>query len=194
MNRRSAISRVGLIMGATIISADVFLSCKSDNTQKSTSEKSNALSSFSALITEIGHTILPATEKHPGYKAINGTETTIAILNDCYKKEKVQELVSGIESLEASVQKSHNKSFVQLSDEEKYTVLNDIDKKYFDKATKEADKPTYYGTLKEAILLTYFTDKKVLEGPMSYKKVPGKYDGAMKIEKGSYSVIYGLGA
>lgn len=194
MNRRSAISRVGLIMGATIISADVFLSCKSDGSPKSTSEESNALASFSALITEIGHTILPATEKHPGYKAINGTDTTIAILNDCYKKEKVQELVKGMEAFEASVQKAYSKSFVQLTDEEKYNALNEIDKKYFDKETKDDAKPVYYGTLKEAILLTYFTDKKVLEGPMSYKKVPGKYDGAMKIEKDSYSVIYGLGA
>jgi hypothetical protein len=192
MNRRSAINRVGLIMGASIISTDIFLSCKSDG---GTANQSSAiLSVYGALISDIGHTILPATDKHPGYKAIDDVSTTLAILQDCYNKEEVTMVAKGLSALEAATKSAYKKSFVQLSEQEKYIVINDIDKKYFNKETKEDDKPRYYGILKEAILLTYFTHKKVLEGPMSYTKVPGKYDGAMMVDKNRYSTVYGLGA
>lgn len=192
MNRRSAITRVGLMMGASIISADLFISCKSDGGPAINTN--HPLAGYEALIAEIGHTILPATERHPGYKAINDSSTTLAILQDCYKKEEVALMVNALAELEATVHDKYKKPFVQLSEEDKFTVVNDMDKKYFNKETKEEDKPKFYGMLKEAILLTYFTHKKVLEGPMHYTKVPGKYDGAVKVSNDAYSIVYGLGA
>ncbi len=194
MNRRTAINNVGLIVGATILSTDLFLSCKdSKHIDNEYGKDRSALDEFSQMIAGIGHIILPPSEKHLGFKAINDNATTMSILRDCYKKDDSAALIKGLTEFALSIQSTYKKTFDELTDVEKNTIVSDLDKRYFSKEINDVDKPRFYGILKEAILLTYFTNKKILEGSMSYTKVPGKYDGALKVNKNAYSVVYGLG-
>ncbi len=196
MDRRSALNRVALMMGASMISSELFISCKTDHATTASPAsvaKKSVLEPHKSLMADIANTIIPATGKHPGFKAINGIETAYTIMNDCYKAEDIEMVQKGLINFESVLKSKFNKSFLELSEQEKYDVINEVDKLYFNKETKEEDKPKYYGILKEAIFLSYFTDKKVLEGTMTYVKVPGKYDGAYKIDKSKYSEIYGLG-
>lgn len=192
MERRAALQRVGFLLGTTFIATDLFLSgCKSD-TSRLTDETIQFNSSKEFLL-GIASTIIPAGGKHPGFTASNEIDTLINILNDCYKLEDQRTLQKGLETINTKANEKYKKDFTVLSNEEKYEILNEIDKIYFDKNTKEENKPIYYGMLKESILLTYFTNEKVMTELFAYTKVPGKYDGAHKVESNAYATIYGLG-
>ena len=86
MNRRDAISRVALILGGTVVGANIFLEgCKpADRKQISGLDfKPEDI----AYLDEIADTILPTTASSPGAKAAAvGTFMTVMV-KDCYDKE-----------------------------------------------------------------------------------------------------------
>jgi hypothetical protein len=192
MDRRSALQRVGLILGTSFISTEIFLTgCKTDTTTL-TSEYIDFTSS-KKLLNAIGNTILPASGKHLGFNGINAIDTMISLLNDCYKHEDKKAILAGLDEIEKVSKEKHQKAFIELSDEDKSAVIAPIDKLYFDKNTNEESKPKYFKMLKEAALLSYFTSEKVATEIFNYTKVPGKYDGAMKIDPNQYDTMFGLG-
>jgi hypothetical protein len=60
MNRRDAITRVGLIVGGTVIGAEAFLSGCAKRTEESVSWLNFSVDRI-AFLDEVGETILPAT-------------------------------------------------------------------------------------------------------------------------------------
>lgn len=192
MERRAAIQRVGMLLGTTFIATDIFLTgCKSDTSRLT--DETIEFSNSKDLILAIASTIIPAAGKHPGFAASNELNTLITILNDCYKLEDQKLLKAGLETINGKTNEKYKKDFIALSDEEKHNFLSEMDKTFFDINTKEENKPNYYGILKEATLLTYFTNEKVMTDLFSYTKVPGKYDGALKVDANNYTTIFGLG-
>jgi hypothetical protein len=191
MERRKALQAMGAIMGATLISSELFLSgCKADTSNGSAVAHSSIIDEHKALIASIADTILPATKKQPGIAATTGVATMMAILNDCYYDDAKQKFAIGLKAFASSL---GDKKFDTLSLEERTKIIQPIDAKYFDTATKKEDKPYFYGLIKEASILSYFTDKKVMEEVLTYVKVPGKYDGEFKLTKGANMTVYGLG-
>jgi hypothetical protein len=196
MNRRSAVNRVGLLMGATFLSTEIFISgCKSENSNvvENRTSKKSPLDDYKDLLANIGAVIIPAHGNHPGFKAINGIESALSILSNCYKPDVVEKMVDGIVAFEALNKKKYNKSFSDLSDKDKLDVVTELDKLFFDKNTKVEDKSTFYGQAKEAILLSYFTNKQIMTGPLTYTKVPGKYE-EVKIDGTKNIALYGIGS
>lgn len=192
MERRAAIQRVGILLGTTFIATDLFLTgCKSDTSRLT--DETIEFSHSKDLILALASTIIPAGGKHPGFAASNEINAMITILNDCYKLEDQKTLKTGLETINRMANEKYKKDFIALNNEEKHNFLGEIDKTYFDKNTKEENKAYYYGILKEATLLTYFTNEKVMTDLFSYTKVPGKYDGALKVDANNYATIFGLG-
>ena len=71
MNRRNALKAVGLIMGGTLISSELFLTACSDKEAKSeqaASSKTPFNQQDVALLDEVAETIIPTTDT-PGAKA-----------------------------------------------------------------------------------------------------------------------------
>lgn len=193
MDRRSALQKVSILLGTTFISTELFITgCKSEKSTALQSESIDFTSSKN-MIEFIADTILPSTAKHPGFKAVKEMDTLITILNDCYKNEDKKLVVDGLKSIEAKAQEKFKKTFESLTPEESKVIIAEIDKMYFDKNTTEEIKPKYYGMLKESILLTYFTNETVMTDVFNYTKVPGKYDGAYKIDISKNDTIFGLG-
>lgn len=192
MERRAAIQRVGILLGTTFIASDLFLTgCKSDTSRLT--DETIEFSSSKDLILALASTIVPASDKHPGFTASNEINTLITILNDCYKLEDQKLLKAGLETINSKANEKYKKDFIAISNDEKHQLLSELDKAFFDKNTKEENKAKYYGIIKEATLLTYFTNEKVMTDLFSYTKVPGKYDGAFKVDANNYATIYGLG-
>jgi hypothetical protein len=197
MNRRTAIHRAAIYIGASIISTDLILmsGCKpSPDSQSSVVINAIDFTKYKPLLKAIGQTILPAYNKHPGFVGIKGEEVLILLLNDCYKKEDQEKVVKGLTDFENEIKSKHAKSFEQLDPTNQIQIITDLDTKYFDKNIDKEQKPTFYGTIKEAVLISYFTDAAVMKKVFTHVKIPRKYDGAFRVNPKEYHSVYGFGA
>ena len=114
MNRRDALSRVALLLGGSIIGAEVFLSgCK-------TSTKYGDSLNFSpddiAYLDEIAETILPATST-PGAKEAKVGEFMTVWVKDCYEEKDQKIFLEGMKKLDEASTKKNSKSFMESTPE-----------------------------------------------------------------------------
>jgi hypothetical protein len=211
MNRRQALSTVALLVGGTIVGAELFLSgCKS-------SRKEGVFADDDvAFLDEVAETILPATSTSPGAKAAQTGQFMKTFVTDCYEPEDQKLFIDGIGKINDESNKKFSKDFMQLTADQKHDLLNEIDKNakaeekqsnsYFDAMTaiqneaqvmeqnfsgknqhalKLRANPNYYFMLmKQLTLLGYFTSKLASNTALRYEAVPGKYDGNYPYKKG----------
>ncbi len=200
MNRRDAISRVALIMGGTLISAEFLISgCKS-NTK-------NVEDLFSqdhvAFLNEVADTILPTTSS-PGAKAANVGQFMAIMVRDCYKPDDQKTFMNGLGQLDDASQKQFSNKFMDLTPKQRTDLLITLDKEQKDFTKKRnddfaADKlkhkddpkykapdmPNHYFRMyKELTLLGYFTSEIGATKALRYIAVPGRYDGSVPYKKG----------
>ena len=132
MDRREALSRVALIFGGTIIGAEAFLSgCK-------TTPKKEGLFADDdiALLDEVGDTILPTTAASPGAKAAQIGQFMKTIVTDCYTEDDQRTFTDGIGKLNDASKKKYDKSFMDLTADQKHDFLVGLDKESKDHAKK----------------------------------------------------------
>lgn len=183
MNRRDAISRVGLILGGTVIGAEFFISgCKSGS-------KVNTDDLFAkdttAFLNEVGETILPET-KTPGAKAANVGGFMAIMVRDCYTADDQKIFKKGLSQLDEATDKKFKKSFMEADAKQRTEVLTDLDKeaKEYSKTKKPEDPNHYFTMIKQLTLLGYFTSEVGATKALRYLPVPGKYDGNYPYKKG----------
>jgi len=182
MNRRDAITRVGLILGGTVIGAEFFISgCKS------TSKKVNELFDEDnvAFLNEVGETILPATSS-PGAKAADVGSFMALMVQDCYKPADQKIFVKGIADLDDACKKKFDKKFMEADAKQRTELLTalDAEQKAYTKTKKPEDPNHYFRMMKELTLLGFFTSKPGATQALRYIAVPGKYDGNFPYKKG----------
>jgi len=182
MNRRDAITRVGLILGGTVIGAEFFISgCKS------TSKKVNELFDEDnvAFLNEVGETILPATSS-PGAKAADVGNFMAIMVQDCYKPADQKIFIKGISDLDDASKKKFGKKFMEADANQRTELLTalDIEQKAYTKTKKPEDPNHYFRMMKELTLLGFFTSKPGATQALRYIAVPGKYDGNLPYKKG----------
>jgi hypothetical protein len=182
MNRRDAITRVGLILGGTVIGAEFFISgCKS------TSKKVNELFDEDnvAFLNEVGETILPATSS-PGAKAADVGNFMTVMVQDCYTPADQKIFIKGISDLDEASKKKFGKKFMEADANQRTELLTalDIEQKAYTKTKKPEDPNHYFRMMKELTLLGFFTSKPGATQALRYIAVPGKYDGNLPYKKG----------
>lgn len=127
MNRRDAVSRVALLLGATVIGADFFLSgCKLSNKEE---KKGNALDFTKddiAYLNEIAETIIPTTDT-PGAKAANVGEFMTVMVRDSYDEKQQKSFIAGIRKIEESSEKKFSKGYMKLTPEQRTELLKEWD-------------------------------------------------------------------
>lgn len=185
MDRRQAISRVGLILGGTVLGAEVFLTGCSK--QKELTSPSMAFSSDTVtFLDEVGETILPVTSSSPGAKEAKIGEFMKVIVTDCYEEKDHKIFLEGIGKLNQASQKKYSKDFMPLKAEEKHDLLVDLDAeaKAYEK-NKQKGEPTHYFTMmKQLTLWGYFTSEVGSKNALRYLPVPGRFDGCYPYEEG----------
>lgn len=184
MNRREAVSRVALLLGGTIVGADIFLTgCKPAD------KKSIATLDFTkeniAWLDEVAETIIPTTNT-PGAKAAQvGTFMTVMV-KDCYDEKQQQIFLDGMKKLDEASEKMNKASFMNATPEQRKALLTEVDKeqKEYAKGKKKEDPPHYFTLMKQLTLLGYFTSEIGATQALRYEAVPGRYDGCMPYKKG----------
>lgn len=183
MNRREALSRVGLIVGGTVIGAEFFISgCKSNST---TNTDDLFATDNVAYMNEIGETILPATTT-PGAKAANVGGFMAVMVRDCYTPADQKIFKKGLTQLNDASKKKYNKSFMDANAQQRTELLTVLDKEQKDyMKTKKPDAENHYFTMiKQLTLLGYFTSEEGATKALRYLPVPGKFIGDYPYKKG----------
>ncbi len=190
MNRRDALSRVALILGGTVVGANVFLDGCKPADKKTTGESDTTMAgSFSnddiAYLDEIAETIIPETDT-PGAKAAKVGAFMTVMVNDCYSVGDQKIFKEGMITLNDACKKKNGKSFIECDAAQRKAILIDIDKEAKDyQASKKKEDPNHYFRLmKELTLLGYFTSEPGATKALRYVAVPGKYEGCIPYKKG----------
>jgi len=201
MDRREAISRVALIMGGSLIGAEYFFSgCKSTTTEVGDLFDAAHI----AFLNEVADTILPTTSS-PGAKAANVGHFMAVMVRDCYSAPDQKIFLKGFKQIDdASMKQFNKKKFLELTPDQRNTMLSLIDTEQRDFTLQKnkkleadmlqyKDDPThkapeipnhYFRMMKELTLLGYFTSEIGATKALRYIAVPGHYDGALPYKKG----------
>ncbi|TWR28987.1 gluconate 2-dehydrogenase subunit 3 family protein [Mucilaginibacter pallidiroseus] len=183
MNRREALSRVGLILGGTVIGAEFFLSgCKSGSSVNTDDLFSKETAAY---LNEVGETILPATAT-PGAKAANVGDFMAVMVRDCYTPEDQKVFKKGVSDLEDASKKKFNKGFMEADAKQRTELLTALDKeaKEYNSKKKPEEPNHYFAMMKQLTLLGFFTSEVGATKALRYLPVPGKYDGNYPYKKG----------
>ena len=183
MNRREALSRVALIMGGTVIGANLFLEgC-------APADKKTSLTEFTpddiAYLDEISERILPAT-RTPGAKAAKVGAFMTVMVRDCYTEDDQKVFRSGMDKINEESNKKFDKAFMQITPEQRHELLVQIDndQKQYAKNKKDNDPNHYFRLMKELTLLGYFTSEIGSTQALRYVESPGRYDGCIPYKQG----------
>lgn len=185
MNRREALSRVALILGGTVIGANIFLEgCKPADKKAMTGLDFQP--EDIAYLDEIAETILPTTASSPGAKAAGvGTFMTVMV-KDCYEEKDQKLFTEGMEKLQDASKKKNGKNFMESTPQQRHDLLVELDKeqKEHEKNKKKEDPNHYFRMMKELTLLGYFTSEIGATKALRYVESPGRYDGCVPYKKG----------
>jgi hypothetical protein len=185
MNRREALSSVALLLGGTIIGAEVFLSGCTNADKKIGSAGLNFSPDDISFLDEVGETIIPATDT-PGAKEARIGEFMHTIVRDCYNEREQQIFVDGISKLNDASKQKNGKSFLESNPAERKSLLIDLDKEQKEYTTKKKpeDPAHYFRMMKELTIWGYFTSEPGATKALRYVAVPGRYDGCIPYKKG----------
>ncbi len=182
MDRRQLLKNIALLTGATMVGGNLFLtSCKQDRNLDDVVFTQNDV----LLFDEIAETILPKTET-PGAKDAQVGKFMVQFANDCYDNDQIKKLISGMNQLNEIANKDFKKQFIQLNDEDKKSLLIEIDleAKSYNANTQNSNEPHYFTLMKQMTLLGFFTSEVGSTKVLRYDAMPGEYKGVVPYKQG----------
>lgn len=203
MNRRDALSRVALMMGAAI-SAPTLIACDKSGKEKTAASAISGdftlTDSHKKIIAEVAEHIIPKTTT-PGAKDVGVPAFIELMMKDCYKPLEQGSFMEGLKSLES-------KKFLELSAADQIAALKVLEEetdaemkarnvqqvKVGDNEDKEAIDAVEKGVpfwrlMKELTLLGYFTSEQGVNASFDYQPIPGKFE-ATKLAAGQKAFAY----
>lgn len=169
MNRRELLSRLGLLVGGTIIGAEAFLTGCSP-VSKSSGPVLNA--SQISLLNEIGETIIPTTPDSGGAKAANTGEFMNTIVTDFYNEDERNTFLNGIALLEKP-------PFSDFSESERVSFIMDLERE-----AKQTEGDHYYLMIKQLTIWGYMTSEVCATELFDNAPVPGYFEPSLDYKKG----------
>ena len=157
MNRRTAIKQLFVVAGGMMIAT----SC--DFTDKSTSIVLNHLKLNKAdedLLAELTESLIPKTDT-PGAKDLNLHLFVMKMVDDCSSPEEQKAFVEGLKGAETIKGKG-------LKDMQTYLAALPAEDVFFQ-------------LLKRRTIQGYLNSEYVMKNKLVYELVPGRYNGAMKV-------------
>lgn len=183
MDRREALKSVALLLGGTVIGAEMFLQAGCKPATKNVSDLFQ--SDNVAYMNEIAETILPETST-PGAKAAKVGDFMAVMVRDCYTPEDQQVFIDGLSKVNDESEKMYSKKYMELDAKQRTAVLTalDVEQRKYAEEKEEGQPNHYFRMMKELTLLGYFTSEVGATKALRYLPVPGRYDGCMPYKKG----------
>ncbi|MFM9946684.1 MAG: gluconate 2-dehydrogenase subunit 3 family protein [Saprospiraceae bacterium] len=182
MNRRDALSATAALLGGVIIGGQAFLSgCLAEKTETGLFSETDL-----DFLDEVGETILPATAKSPGAKAAKIAAFMKTIVTDCYDAEEQAIFIAGIGQLKDLSLRQYQRSFLQLTAEEKTGLITALDEEAtnFSKNKLDTEPEHYFSMIKQLTLWGFFTSEPGATEALRFVPVPGRYEGCVDYVKG----------
>jgi Gluconate 2-dehydrogenase subunit 3 len=185
MNRREALSSVALLLGGTIIGAEMFLSGCTNENKKIGTLGLDFSPEDTSFLDEVGETIIPATDT-PGAKEAKIGDFMHTIVRDCYNKQDQDIFIAGMSKLNDASKTMNGKYFLESTPDERKKLLTALDKeqKEYTASKKPADPAHYFRMMKELTVWGYFTSEPGATKALRYVAVPGRYEGCIPYKKG----------
>jgi hypothetical protein len=187
MQRREAVQYISLLLGGTLVGANVFITGCDTKPKGDTKQKDGGTFSESdiAFLDEVGDTILPATAT-PGAKAAHIGQFMSVMVSDCYEEANQKVFKDGIKKLDDLSKKQFDNGFLKASPQQRKDLLIQLDKEQKDymKNKKPEDPSHYFRMMKELTLLGYFTSEIGTKQARRHTPVPGRYDACIPYKKG----------
>src|SRR5690606_7724431 len=125
MNRREAIQRVAMLIGGSVIGANLFLEGCTRPASKDVAvlfekDKMNFLG-------DLAEAILPKTST-PGAKEAGVGEFIPVMIRDCYDPQDQKAFLEGLDGVDAKANTEFGKKFQELSKDEQLQFVNMLDK------------------------------------------------------------------
>jgi len=205
MNRREALQRVAMILGGSIVGANLFLEGCTQPASKSVEGLFDA--KMIDRIGDLADAILPPTST-PGAKEAGVGNFIPVFVRDCYTEKQQKAIVDGLAKLDKTSKDLKGKDFASLTLDEKTEVADKLYKESeeyngqrWERIKDEVEKnktkqnelvkpdvdyePEHWFHLFRQMTLTgYFNSELGLTKALRYVKIPGKYDGDYPYKKG----------
>jgi len=179
INRRDALKNMVLMMGGTMVGANVILTgCAPEDRIEGLDFKEEDI----AFLDEIGEAIIPATDI-PGAKAAGIGSFMVLMVKDTYNKEQQEIFVEGLNTLRKEFKDQIGSDFMRANQEERTDFLNEVNKRALAEAA-ERNGPHYINMLKDLTVLGYFTSEIGATQALRYIETPGRYDPCVDYKKG----------
>ena len=185
LTRRQALRRVGALLGGVVSAptvAGVLSGCRrqggSDWTPSVLSAAQNE------MIDTMAEIMIPATDT-PGASAANVNRFVDAIVGESWLEEDRKRFMGGLEETQARAKRQHGAPFGELSAEEQTAFVAELDEEHFGADAEEPDReePPFYRSLKELVIVGYYTSEVGATQELQTNIVPGYYDGDVPYEE-----------
>jgi hypothetical protein len=180
MNRREALKSFVLMMGGTMVGANVILTgCAPEDRIEDLDFSDKDL----AYMDEIGEAIIPATDV-PGAKAAGIGGFMAMMVQDTYDREQQETFIRGLNDVRARFKDENDKAFMDASVGERTAFLNKLKKEANEGFHEGEDIPKYIGMFQDLTLLGYFTSEIGATQALRFVETPGRYDPCIEYKKG----------
>lgn len=175
MNRREAIKRTALMMGAAVSASTV--AAVLDGCAPAGSGMEWVPQFLDApqagIVSAIAERIIPRTDT-VGAQDVGVPEFIDRMYGQYLNEQEKQLLTAGLAQTEADSQAAHQKAFTSLSGEQQDELLKKM-------ATSEGEPQAFFRKMRELTLTGYFTSEKVGKEILHYDPIPGAYKGCVPI-------------
>ena len=185
LTRRQALRRVGALLGG-VVSAPTVAGVLSGCRRQGGSDWTPSLLSAAQneMIDTMAEIMIPATDT-PGASAANVNRFIDAIVGESWLEADRKRFMSGLEEAQARAKRQHGAPFGELSEEQQTAFVAELDEEHFGADAEEPDReePPFYRSLKELVIVGYYTSEVGATQELQTNIVPGYYDGDVPYEE-----------
>ena len=177
MNRREAIKRASLLLGAAISSSTLAgaLNAQSPGGSAGSGPKRLKATQFE-IVKALAERILPKTDTPGAIDA--GVPEFIDAMHGGYMTDlEMNVFAQGLASVNKSSRADYGSPFTKLAPEQQDTVLRELAK------ASEGKSDTFLHKMRELTLTGYFTSELVMKNVLNYDFIPGMYKGCIPISE-----------
>jgi hypothetical protein len=185
ITRRQALRRVGALLGGVVSTPTVAGVLSGCQRQSGADWSPTVLSpAQNEMIDAMAEIIIPETDT-PGARAANVNRFVDAIVGESWLEADRRRFMAGLEEAQARAKKQYGAPFGELSEEQQTAFVAELDDEHFgpDAEAPDREEPPFYRSLKELVIVGYYTSEVGATQELRTNIVPGYYDGDVPYEE-----------